>query len=576
MEDAVSEFIVSTCRVLPRANTNVFESVTSVNPKDTEAHLVVCGSCAEFFIQPLHSCFGDVDFFEVKTHSLAFAHEKPVLPDDLRHIDDPIDCLFMEPYLVYPGFVQLRHFGQIRYNWEKKTFELIQANLQRIMNTTEMEENDSADKNGIFCKVGPAKRGNFFNMASRKVDIVESIWCPQWPNEAALWTTRHREHGWPTTALIHEVVQNGCHVVLAKHPACRNDIHQFRLSFSVAEVILLQSWTPIQQIVYHMLRFFAKRELIKKNCPKEDEVLSTYHFKTLVLWSCEEMSPDWWSSSSVVELCSNLLKKLAKWLEDGKCPNYFICKANLLHEQFNRKFVDQTVKNLIYYNESDILSLWFVEHYMQPSYLDAFDAKCTQNILSRKYLEQTLEAIKAIYPISIDYYFSKRLWCDLESIYGIIENHKYINLTCDFLKYSLRIDSPIEGNLNFLPALEYESCYWFYGSMLRLLQAAHLLQMKGNHFDAVWFFKLIRTVSKKAKPIRSKHHSLPRQFDDDVAGSQFLFLKAQELMETLTGSSDELEFQAMSEISKGIIMKALHYKDHNRNSIARVSLSYLA
>jgi len=34
----------------------------------------------------------------------------------------------------------------------------------------------------------------------------------------------------------------------------------WRLSFSRAEVVLLNSWTPMQQIVNHMLRFFVKTE----------------------------------------------------------------------------------------------------------------------------------------------------------------------------------------------------------------------------------------------------------------------------------------------------------------------------
>ena len=36
--------------------------------------------------------------------------------------------------------------------------------------------------------------------------------------------------------------------------------HQFRLSFSRAEIVLLNSWMPVRQIVYHMLRFFVKTE----------------------------------------------------------------------------------------------------------------------------------------------------------------------------------------------------------------------------------------------------------------------------------------------------------------------------
>src|SRR6218665_1226517 len=99
--------------------------------------------------------------------------------------------------------------------------------------------------------------------------------CPQWPNEAKNWSNRQRKFGWPMIDTISEVVENGCHLVYAQGGCLQCDENHclWRLSFSIAEVILIQSWTKIQQIVYHLLRFFAKRELIQKDCPKEDEVL---------------------------------------------------------------------------------------------------------------------------------------------------------------------------------------------------------------------------------------------------------------------------------------------------------------
>src|SRR5678816_3230678 len=92
--------------------------------------------------------------------------------------------------------------------------------------------------------------------------------------------------------------------------------------------------------------------------------LCTYHLKTLMLWSCEEMSPEWWNSSSVIKICCNLLETLSKWLKETICRNYFIPQANLFHEHFSRRVVDDTVKKMIHFCESDILSFWFVEHYM--------------------------------------------------------------------------------------------------------------------------------------------------------------------------------------------------------------------
>jgi len=61
---------------------------------------------------------------------------------------------------------------------------------------------------------------------------------------------------------------------------------QWRLSFSRAEIVLINSWMPVQQIVYHMLRVFMKTELLKGS--DASEVLSNYHIKTLVMWACEQ------------------------------------------------------------------------------------------------------------------------------------------------------------------------------------------------------------------------------------------------------------------------------------------------
>jgi len=38
---------------------------------------------------------------------------------------------------------------------------------------------------------------------------------------------------------------------------------QWRISFSRAKTVLLNSWTQVQQIVYHMLRFFLKTEQLR-------------------------------------------------------------------------------------------------------------------------------------------------------------------------------------------------------------------------------------------------------------------------------------------------------------------------
>ena len=90
------------------------------------------------------------------------------------------------------------------------------------------------------------------------MDMAFCIRCLVWPPQAAEWQTRRREHGWPDTATIDCIINTGCDIVHVAHTRCGYDEvmnkAQWRLSFSRAETVLLKSWSPKQQLVYHVLR----------------------------------------------------------------------------------------------------------------------------------------------------------------------------------------------------------------------------------------------------------------------------------------------------------------------------------
>jgi len=161
--------------------------------------------------------------------------------------------------------------------------------------------------------------------------------CLWWPSQAADWPTRHRNYGWPDSANLDRVVSNGCDVVGVAHRQCRQHKWmgkgQWRLSFSRAEIVLINSWMPVQQIVYHMLRYFMKTERIT-DCADNSGAgtLSNYHIKTLMLWACELKSRSWWTDDvNLVRMCVQLVHILARWLNDRRCQHYFINNSNLTH-----------------------------------------------------------------------------------------------------------------------------------------------------------------------------------------------------------------------------------------------------
>src|SRR6218665_1809696 len=318
-EESASAFIVSTCQLLPKSSfTIVTDHVQDLNPSncpETKVYQISCGSSAEFYIRPLYTCIDDGDFLQSNAHTLAFSGNIPVLPNDVSGLADSIECFKIESYKRDPSFVQLLFVGKMKYNWKHKKYEFNQTALPKIHYALNLAKNKThhyirtkANSRIPSTVSGPAIKYQPIENLGYPLDIVESLWCPQWPNDAKNWPNRQRKFGWPMSDTISEVVQNGCHLVLGQRLClqCDKNNQLWRLSFSIAEVILIQSWTQIQQIVYHLLRFFAKRELIQKDCPKEDQVLCTYHLKTLMLWACEEMSPEWWNTSSVITICFEL------------------------------------------------------------------------------------------------------------------------------------------------------------------------------------------------------------------------------------------------------------------------------
>jgi len=163
---------------------------------------------------------------------------------------------------------------------------------------------------------GPAVFTNPSQTAGLTLDTVRCVRYLLWPSQAQDWPTRHRNYGWPDSATLDRVVSNGCDVVGVAHRQCRqHEVMgrlQHRLSFSRAEIVLINSWMPVQQIVYHMLRYFIKSERLT-DCADNSGTgtLSNYHIKTLMLWACELKPRSWWTENlNLIRICVELLQTL--------------------------------------------------------------------------------------------------------------------------------------------------------------------------------------------------------------------------------------------------------------------------
>ena len=264
--------------------------------KEEYFDIFVSGSSVEFWIKPLLSCTGDIDLMCALNSNLAVPLGHTV-PTDLKDFCQSDVILFEIIDSHKPGYVYLQASGILKkidnglyvvkniansvfferssggYVFQKYSYQLffdchqflnqdfISSSFIRSIVTPDIVSQGPALKAGYNRKYAAF----FTDRLLSSIDIVYCLRCPVWPPHAAEWPTRNRDHNWPDPSTINLIVNNACHVVGAVHPSCRQDEwmnnNQWRLSFSRAEITLLNSWTAVQQIVYHMLRFVLTREV---------------------------------------------------------------------------------------------------------------------------------------------------------------------------------------------------------------------------------------------------------------------------------------------------------------------------
>jgi len=363
--EIVSQFLLDSCRVRPQLTQHAVHAalrcaeatMMSVFDDHKEADIpLITGSVAEFYIEPMLPCIGDIDIMFHRSGYLAIprGHPSPTqLPAEFGnyvHLSEIIDSQL-------PGYVYLQTRYLLTYCPEDEKYNYMEHDRGQFY------PNWNAFTDEKVIRHGPAVFQDFIEDLS--FDAVPCVRCLVWLPQAADWPTRHSNHGWPDSATVDRVVNNGCDLVGVAHRQCRQhkswmSQFQHRLSFSRAEIVLINSWMPVQQIAYHMLRFFVKTERLTESVDNSNTAtLSNYHIKTLMLWACELKPRSWWTDNlNLVKITIKLLHTLSVWLTDRRCQHYFINDCNLIDNTLN---VQMIVAELTSTNETS-LSSWFVKN----------------------------------------------------------------------------------------------------------------------------------------------------------------------------------------------------------------------
>ena len=277
----VTAFLFNTCRLPPWPSICDIQAagccgeVTANHPdEDEEVELIplITGSAAEFYVKPMLPHCGDVDIMIYDNTVLAIprGHPPPTqLPAEFKNYVRVFEIIDSD----LPGYVYLEARCLLTQRIDDNKYEYFEYDGRQWLYFE--------DKTGTSTQIhGPALLKHYDVKLLLPLDLVHCIRCLSWPPQAADWPTRHRNYGWPDSATFDRVVTNGCDVVRVAHRQCRQDEwmskHQCRLSFSRAEIVLMNSWMPVQQIAYHLLRVYVKTERFRFQIASDETAFCSF------------------------------------------------------------------------------------------------------------------------------------------------------------------------------------------------------------------------------------------------------------------------------------------------------------
>ena len=269
-------------------------------------------------------------------------------------------ALHLSNYILMHEVI-LRHIRLKNENETKSTFAIQGPSLE--------EWNEYADK------------------SDSGIDNVPSIHCPFWPSGAEEWVQRPRHYDWPTPSDIANITNFGCHLVPIGHPLSPFKETEWRISFSVAERILVWSFNHVQLQCYAIMKLILK-EFIKVNCSPQNNVLCSYFIKTFLFWKFEDTESTFWRQDNLRNCIKLLLVEFHRCIQEGIIKHYFFPRFNLLSIKLTREAQRELLQLLATVIQCDIgvfkecktlQKVW--THFISTDGQDAISEMSNKNIL---------------------------------------------------------------------------------------------------------------------------------------------------------------------------------------------------
>lgn len=185
------------------------------------------------------------------------------------------------------------------------------------------------------------------NETEIREDFDELKWlilCPVWPSIAKDWTSRARIEGWPSKALVEQIVQEGCFVTVPAGNVCSSYI------FYNAEKRLFQ-----EGLSSHQKYCFILLKLLCFQTLEFEDRFNPLVIKHLFYHACGRVPSEYWQASPGACIMY-MLAELHQCFVEGRLQHYFISSQNII-EDISRNKQSEIAGRLVLLRSQPILFL---------------------------------------------------------------------------------------------------------------------------------------------------------------------------------------------------------------------------
>ncbi|XP_052102236.1 uncharacterized protein LOC127735875 [Mytilus californianus] len=265
----------------------------------------------------------DIDLMYIDSYFIVHESEKDVVKG--RKVP-----LVMDTLDTQPCFTRLRVFNEKAI--PKSLKRIVEGNgLQKFLSNDIYKRHQlnllSANSPPLINIHGPCLSDD-----KEDFDFAFCLKCDKWISHAQPWINRSRTT-WPSSELTSKILACGVLFVPIGYKGSINEDIEWRISFSVAEKMLIFSFNHTHLLVYSLLKIFLK-DIVDKNGDFKG-LLCSYFLKTLMFWMLEESEPSTWRPDNIIPCFMNCLYRLIYCIEYSTLLHYFIPENNLLYLRFN-------------------------------------------------------------------------------------------------------------------------------------------------------------------------------------------------------------------------------------------------